>query len=431
MNPTVVDNKKPARYGSVITADAAKDGIPSRIEVMRAGSWPENNNKGRALTITTADLNEFANNFKAGIGVPGGKAFGQIPIDFSHADGQQAAGWITNLEVDGTILYADVNWTAAGVAALEGGMFKCFSPSFWPACLGEYPDPENHNITAKNVLVGGGLTNIPFFKDLTAIMASKAGNSLVDNNNKGAVMLTFDEARIKDVASLTADDKKVLADNQADMSTEETTKFAEVLAAAKKAAMKTPPTPDDTDGDGDKDVDVDADDDKDKTKGKGKTTVDADAKVTGLNTDDAKLLADLKSGKYKMIEATQYDAMTSTVEQLKADNEAAKEREITASVAEHVKRGAIKADQAETWVKRVVADSTMADLLKDLPSNQLLATEVGSGVDGTGLNATSDFNTKVDEVMKADSKLTYSQAVTKVANDDAALANSVEAELKK
>lgn len=395
MNAEIVENKQAARYGSVITADATADGIPDRIEVMRAGSWPEQNNKGRALTITATDLQEFVDNFKAGIGVPGGSNFGQIPIDFAHKDALEAAGWITNLEVEGNILFADVTWTAAGRAALEGGMFKCFSPSFWPACLGEYPDPENHQKTARNVLCGGGLTNIPFFKDLTAIMASNAGNSVVENNKarKDNTVPTLDEVRIKDVASLTADDKKVLEDNRDQLSADEQAKF---FAPAPEAT--TPPAP-----------------------------VEA-SHVTGLNADDAKLLADMKSGKYKMIEATQYDAMSATVDQLKADAETHKVEGIKASVEKHVARGAIKADQVDGWTTRIAADSTMSELLEALPGNKLMAAEIGnSKTDG---DATSAFEVKVKAKMDADSALDYATAVTQVANEDADLANGHEQQVK-
>jgi hypothetical protein len=410
MNTNVVDIK-PARYGSVITADAAKDGIPDRIEVMRAGSWPEHNNKGRAMTITANDLQEFADNFKAGIGVPGGKGFGQIPIDFAHNDNLEAAGWITDLNAENGILYASVSWTSAGKAALEGGLYKCFSPSFWPACLGEYPDPENHQKTARNVLVGGGLTNIPFFKDLSAIMASNAGNGKDDKNNKGAEMPTLDEVRIKEVASLTADDKALLvkANTDGDLSTNEQTKFAAVLA--------------DTLTDEQKKAKADADA---KAEADKQAKIAADAKMNGLNDEDAKMLADLKSGKF--VEASKYNALEQTVNKLEADNKASKEREVKASVANHVARGAIKADQADKWSERIMADASFEDMLKDLPSNKILAAEIGNDA-GEG-NGTVAFETKVAEAMKADSKLTYSQAVTQVANADSELAKSHEQQTK-
>lgn len=399
MNTDLVDIK-PARYGSVITADATQNGIPDRIEVMRAGSWPEHNNKGRALTITTADLKEFVTNFKAGVGVPGGKDFGQIPIDFSHNDEKEAAGWITDLEVDGDILYASVNWTAAGKAALEGGMYKCFSPSFWPACLGEYPDPENHQKTARNVLVGGGLTNIPFFKDLNAIMASNTGNSKDDKNNKGAAMPTLDEVRIKDVASLTADDKQVLADNADKLSEAEATKFADV-AELKAATDKIA-------------ADKKADDDE-------KARLEASNKVTGLNDEDAKILADFKSGKMKMVEASEYDSLKGQVEASSKQLATMRENEVKASVQKHVARGAIKADQADNWSKRILADKTMEEMLVALPSNKTLASEIGN--DEAEGSATNAFSAKVKAKMDADSKLSYAEAVTQVANEDSDLAN--------
>ncbi len=396
MNTTTVDNKviQAGRYGSAIMADSDK-GLPSRIEVMRAGSWPETSNKGM-LYITPDDLQEFVANFKAGIGVPGGTSFGQLPIDFSHADHAEAAGWITDLEVEGIILYATVTWTDAGEAALKGGRFKCFSPSFWPACLGEYPDPEDWNKTAKNVLVGGGLTNIPFFKDLTAIMASNAGNSMKNNINVNAhkenPRMTLDEVRILDAASLTDEQKQVLADNKETLSEAELEKFG---LAEKKVEASITPEP-----------------------------------VNSLNDVDAKILADVKGGKAIVVNAAEYNSMRETVGKLEASVKAAQEREDTEFVQAHVARGAIKADQLNKWVAIITADASMKEVLTELPDNKIVASEVGTDK-AQVVDASAEFDKQVQAKIDASNgALSYSDAVMRVANENADLANNRDAEIK-
>jgi 5-deoxy-D-glucuronate isomerase len=123
-------------------------------------------------------------------------------------------------------------------AALEDGEYKCISPSFWPACLGEWYDPEDSEQTARNVLVGAGLTNIPFFKDLTAIMASRSSDN--DGKSKNVIYIkadkeqktmTLDEVRVLDADKLNDEQKQILIAHKEELSAEERTKFATVLTA--------------------------------------------------------------------------------------------------------------------------------------------------------------------------------------------------------
>lgn len=394
----MVDTKvvqTPARYGSSIKADKSTGELPSTIEVLRAGTWPETSNKGM-LFITPDDLQQYVSNFKAGIGVPGGADFGQIPIDFGHDDGGEAAGWITDLFVQNNILFATVTWTDAGKAALLGGMFKCFSPSFWPSCLGEYYDSEDWNATATNVLVGGGLTNIPFFKDLTAIMASNAGNSrdskLNSNARKENIVPTLDEVRIKDVANLSEEDKKVLADNKAELSADELKKFDMVESDA--------------------------------------AVVTADnSAVTGISDEDKAILASVKAGTMKVVKADEWDGMKEAVTKLTADNQKHEEAEITAFVTAQAKDGKIKADQVSQWVGYIKANADMKTALEALPVHAAVTPEKGSSKDGD-VKATAELEDKIKEAMTADSTLTYAQAVVKVAKANSQLANQHDEQLK-
>lgn len=359
MTTTAVDNNiTRGRYGSAIEADGNKQ-LPTRIEVMRAGIWPETSNKG-ALTISLEDLDEFVANFNNGVGIPGGKDFGQLPIDFSHDDYKEAAGWITQLTAENGVLYADVTWSTAGANALTGGMYKCFSPSFWPACLGEYHDSEDASVTARNVLIGGGLTNIPFFKDLNAIMASNAGNGKDSKNvnaHKENTVPTLDEVRIKDVASLDDNDKKVLADNKSSLSDAELEKFG----------MKEKPV---------------------------------DASVTGVSDEDKAILADIKSGRRKVVDASEYDGLKASVDASAKKLAEIETEKIKASVEEHVKRGAIKSDDRQEWIDQANANPAILNMMAKLPDGKVTDGEHGNGTEAN-VTAADEVRAEASKLIKA------------------------------
>lgn len=398
---TTATIQTPGRYGSAIFADATDTSkLPDTIEVLRAGAWPETSNKGM-LYISPDNLNNYVTNFDNGVGIPGGKEFGQLPIDFNHDDDDQAAGWITKLFVQENTLFANVTWTDAGAAALRGGMYKCFSPSFWPSCLGEWYDPENWNSTATDVLVGGALTNIPFFKDLTAIMASRAGNGkdkqlTANKAPKETTVPTLDEVRIKDVASLTDDDKKVLADNKSELSADELKKFSLDEAVA--------------------------------------TVVTADAKVEGISDEDKAILASVKSGSMKVVKADEWNGMQDAVAKLTADNQKHAEVEAQAFVAEHVERGAIKADQHDKWTKLVVANADMRDVLANLPSHAATTGEKGKEVVEASQTAATEVRTKANELIKASREagtpIDVAKAYSQVMADNPELATRYNDEIK-
>ncbi len=86
----------------------------------------------------------------------------QLAVDINH-DGR-AVGWYQDiLPVDGG-LGARFSWTPAGQKALSDGEFAYFSPSvYW-----KFTDPHSGEIV-NNQVVGGALTNYPFFGEQTAL----------------------------------------------------------------------------------------------------------------------------------------------------------------------------------------------------------------------------------------------------------------------
>jgi hypothetical protein len=345
MNPAVVNKTQNTAVRTLhrITADASGK-LPSRIALVPSGKWV-NSVKGD-IEITVADLNDMVDNFNNGIGLPDGGSEG-APIDFSHNDWAEAGAWIKKVEVIDGILYAtEVEWSDVGAEAIKSKRFKFISPSFYPACIGSYYDPEDPTKTAQNVLVGAGFTNIPFFKGLTGLKASTSASAgdtdstiFISAETKGDKM-DFATARAIKPAELTDEARQVLADNKDKLTA------AELIAFGLEEGTQ--------------------------------KTEKVEASTTGTVSDeDAKLLASIKDGSMKLVEASEHEALKGKVEAAQTQLADIRKKEVAAAVKAHVARGAIKADAATKWESRIIADATVLDDLAELPDNSLLASEAG------------------------------------------------------
>jgi cation transport regulator ChaB/phage I-like protein len=143
--------------------DGANGEIKTEIQVLPVGTW-----KHPAygdIKITETDVEEFIHNFEDNVRK-------DIPITEGHSVGEQelpAVGWFKQLINKGRDgLWATVEWTKEGMELLKNKLYKYFSPEFYS----RYEDPETHKVY-KNVLVGGALTNRPYFKGLTAVILSE------------------------------------------------------------------------------------------------------------------------------------------------------------------------------------------------------------------------------------------------------------------
>ncbi|HMT18563.1 MAG TPA: phage protease [Candidatus Saccharibacteria bacterium] len=393
-----------SRTFNTIHASNAEE-VPTRIELLRAGSWPASSNKG-PLEITEADLIEMKRNFDAGVGLPGQGGTG-LPIDFMHEDWAKAAGWITEVEVENGVLYATVEWSTAGKEALLGKEFKCVSPSFYPACLGMWTDPEDASITARNVLVGAGLTNIPFFKDLKPIMASRKNDSEERNvlyvdkkinasEKESTKMPTLEEVRIKEVDALNEEEKTFLNENKEKLTADERKKFgfeeAPAPAASDKPAADSAPAPAPTNA------------------SNGSGSVDATVKISAARLQELEATAD----------------------------EFRKQQE-TAFVEAQVKRGAIKSDQQEAIVKQLIeADAKTRDILhktyESVPDHPVVTASKQGEDGGREVTAYEQINKLATEKIAASVKegksLDRGTAVSEVLRENKELATQYEQEKK-
>lgn len=121
-----------------------------------------------ALTFTRERLQRFAKNIKA-------RARGiDLSIDYAHREdaskGHKAAGWITDAEVRSDGLHIAVNFTDEAKREIRAGHWRYLSPEY----LDEWTDAFGRKWN--DVLLGAGLTNRPFLKDLAPIAASESAS---------------------------------------------------------------------------------------------------------------------------------------------------------------------------------------------------------------------------------------------------------------
>lgn len=335
-----------------IKADASGK-PPTVIELLKVGIWrtPYHGD----FMVTPEDLDEYVENFSAGVGLVNGGALG-APIDYKHEDWDKAAGWIKSIFVEGNTLMGNVEWTPAGAQMLADGEFKCFSPSFCPKGRGGWMDPQNTENFVDNVLLGGGLTNIPLFSDLKPIMASAAFGEKAEKDNiffisasvenKEIKMPTLEEIRAKQPEQFTAEDKQFLAEHKADLTEAEVTQF-------RLGETEAPVVEDD------------------KNKKEGEEEVPTNAPVEDAVGVPAAVAASIRSGESVVIKASTLKELTDMQSDYRMDQARVK-------ADAHVKRGAIKADSRDAWAKRIMADATIEKDLDAIADNQVVASEVGA-----------------------------------------------------
>jgi hypothetical protein len=386
-------NKNP--FGHAIKADAT-GGLPSKIELLKAGVWrtPYHGD----FMITNDDLNEYVTNFEAGIGLADGGSAG-APIDFGHDSDELAAGWIKKLSVVGDTLWGEVTWSKAGSDAILNDEYKFFSPEFSPKGRGGWLDPEDCECLVDNVLTGGGLTNIPLFKTLGAIKASANGQTEYRMNTTyiNASEIREKPMDLKDLLTKKVDElddaqKAFIVEHKAELTDEQQVSFG--LKSEIETAV-------------------------DETL-KNKTTEENTVAETVVDAETAAITASIKSGQSVVIKADVFNAMQDTLKANDAQLTELRKEKISASVDEHVARGAIKADAKDKWVTRIMADATLTDDLKDLPSNTILANEIGTSTkSGDATNATATLDDKVKaKITASNGAMSYSDALIAVAKED-------------
>lgn len=201
------------------------DDVPTKIHVIPTGEW-EHPAYGKMI-INEEDISEFVAHFQEGVRK-------DIPITEGHEalDEKPAIGWFRKLLDEGAKgLYAVVEWTERGKELLRSKSYKYFSPEFYEV----YEDPETHE-KFTNVLVGGALTNKPYFKELEPVVFTEPQ---INKNNPTEMDLQTILA--KDPTALSDEEKSFVKEHAADLTDEEKTSFADVIGEAPATPPETPP----------------------------------------------------------------------------------------------------------------------------------------------------------------------------------------------
>ena len=131
----------------------APTGPVTRTQIAKLGDFKDK--RYGNFAITADDVGAWKKNLSL---LPGSRAL----IDLDHsADRPQpfrkteAAGWITDVDLDGNKAMATLEWTPAGAQAIQEKRYLFFSPTYGP-------HSDETGAQHDNVLSGGALTNRPF-----------------------------------------------------------------------------------------------------------------------------------------------------------------------------------------------------------------------------------------------------------------------------
>lgn len=199
--------------------------LPDEIQVVPTGTW--DHPMYGEMKIGPTEIAKFVENFKAKVRL-------DLPITAGHDNGMSggelpAIAWFTDLIDRGVNgLYAVVKWTAEGQKLLTEGAFKYFSPEFYE----QYEDPETRQ-KYDYVLVGGALTNKPYFKELEPVIAFSEPR-LINKKEKFNESMTLN---LKDIVAkkpeeLNDEEKAFLVDHKSELSAEESEAFKSVVGEA-------------------------------------------------------------------------------------------------------------------------------------------------------------------------------------------------------
>jgi hypothetical protein len=211
------DSKNRIAFVQLFAEASSSTAVPDEIHVVPTGKW--DHPVYGEMEITPADISEFVQNFSRGVRL-------DIPITAGHDNGMSggelpAIGWFTELSDRGQSgLYASVKCTDEGKQLLTSGSFKYFSPEFYE----QYSDPES-GIKYGHTLVGGALTNKPYFKELDPVVAFSEPdirNQFIDDMNLKDILA-------KKASELSNTEKSFLREHKSELNAEQTTAFASVF----------------------------------------------------------------------------------------------------------------------------------------------------------------------------------------------------------
>ncbi len=379
-------------------AERSSSAPPERIHVVPIGEW--DHPVYGLMKIDADDVQEFVRNFNDGIRR-------DIPITAGHDNGMSggelpAVAWFTSMTAESDGLWGDVNWNDEGKELLVSGAFKYFSPEFYEV----YEDPQTHEIR-KNVLVGGALTNKPYFKELTQVYSFSE-----DISKQVTLYMDLKKILAKAPKDLSDAEKAFLRENAEKLNDEQKRTFSEVIAASEN---------DDDNKDGGDDEGGGGSDDGDDDGGNGGDDKDEKGNKDELQGSEVKIsaaeLAALKTAAEQGAEALRKVQAS--------ERKAYVDKMIFSTVNTSGRFFPNQREALEKFVKTLSESQRdqFGQIVQKMPKlDKSIFTEVGSGEDTSATRSSKDIAEEVkklanEKITAAETKgksLKYSEAVRQV-----------------
>ncbi len=393
---------------SLSAGEVEQGEAPDKIELLQTGEWDTPSHG--FFQIGKEDLEEYVRNFDNGV-----RKGDRVPIDIEHNTTGGAAAWITELTIEsnsfgGLSLWGSIEWTKRGKQLVEEKEFIYFSPEF--ATLHE--DPEQIGKFINNVLIGGGLTNRPLFKNLTTVSAKDNNTKHNGDNQKNVIYLTEENQMkletivTKEAKDLSEQEQEFLRNHSDELTDDQKSTFASVLEAKETEAEK-----------------------KAREAKEVKEAADAEAKI---EADKKEAAEKAKNGK-KVVTVT-----AAELEQMKSDAGAGRlaiEKLEASEAAEHIKTTAFNekegvklpvammSEVSEFYTSLNEDQKTAFDgIVEKLPTSELFGE---NGADhGSDAPAYTEIKERAEKLIakakEADKKLTLAEAFKQVRASDKDLA---------
>ena len=426
MNKKMQESNKQIAFPIALFAegkDVEPQALAKEIHVVPTGKW--NHPYYGEFEITPKMISQMCASFKEGIRK-------DIPITPGHDNGMSggelpAVGWFKELIDKGVNgLYAWVEWTAEGEKLLREKAFKYFSAEIsW-----NYFDPEL-DLKRDVLLVGGALTNKPFFKQLDVDPAmgfsEKDKEKITFSFEVKEIINQFNETNIMDLKTilakkpeeLSAEEVAFVKEHKSELSAEESEAFKSVVGETAKEETPEEKTARET-----KEA-------EDKKAIEDKEREDANV-AAGLNPDGTPKATDVSaSEKGKKVELSEAEHIALTkradlADKLFAEVEKGKVNALVGKLvlSETNKAGKFAIAQkgaVESFIKTLseTQRDQLVNLINSMPAKAAVDfSEVGDGGSDVSTGA-SAIAAKADEMARAkvkasEGKLTYSVALKQV-----------------
>lgn len=188
------------------------------VEILRVGILQD-----RKLKITQKMLTDMVENFKNNV-------VGQeISVNKDHGEGV-ACGWVEDLYIINSSLFAKIKWTIEGVQLLKEELYKYVSIEFYA----KFPHKDTGDLIS-NVFTGLALTNVPALKDQNALKLSQ----IIDENNLTNLSMDKKCKELMEKDMISKKDIDSLMEEYEGLSDEDKMKYKEQIDKIQKSYNKT------------------------------------------------------------------------------------------------------------------------------------------------------------------------------------------------